>query len=102
MLLFELDQPASTQVSARVDMMSKNPMDPAQEVGNKSPVEAHAEDKDEKQYQDSSAAMKTDTRKTRLTLEQLSKLRKLADLKAAEYQESVKEIRRQFAPATQA
>ena len=55
--------------------------------------------KDDKQYQDSSAAMKTDTRKTRLTLEQLSKLRKLADLKAAEYQESIKEIRRQYASA---
>ena len=55
--------------------------------------------KEEKQYQDSSAAMKTDTRKTRLTLEQLSKLRKLADLKAAEYQESIKEIRRQYASA---
>ena len=55
--------------------------------------------KEEKQYQDSTAAMKTDTRKTRLTLEQLSKLRKLSDLKAAEYQESIKEIRRQFAPA---
>jgi hypothetical protein len=54
---------------------------------------------EDKQYQDSSAAMKTDTRKTRLTLEQLSKLRKLSDLKAAEYQESIKEIRRQFAPA---
>ena len=53
----------------------------------------------DKQYQDSSAAMKTDTRKTRLTLEQLSKLRKLSDLKAAEYQESIKEIRKQFAPA---
>lgn len=58
--------------------------------------------KEDKQYQDSSAAMKTDTRKTRLTLEQLSKLRKLSDLKATEYQESIKEIRRQFAPvATQ-
>lgn len=55
--------------------------------------------KEEKQYQDSSAAMKTDTRKTRLTLEQISKLRKLADLKATEYKESVKEIRKQFAPA---
>ena len=99
MLLFELDQPAFTQVSARVDMMSKNPDYPQREVGNKSPIEAHAEDKDDKQYQDSSAAMKTDTRKTRLTLEQLSKLRKLADLKSAEYQESIKEIRRQFAPA---
>ena len=54
---------------------------------------------EDKQYQDSSAAMKADTRKTRLTLEQLSKLRKLSDLKAAEYQESIKEIRRQFAPA---
>ena len=54
---------------------------------------------EDKQYQDSSAAMKTDTRKTRLTLEQLSKLRKLSDLKAAEYQESIKEIRKHFAPA---
>jgi len=54
---------------------------------------------EDKQYQDSSAALKTDTRKTRLTLEQLSKLRKLADLKAAEYQASIKEIRKQFAPA---
>tara|TARA_R110000796_G_scaffold197044_2_gene313437 strand:- start:431 stop:640 length:210 start_codon:yes stop_codon:yes gene_type:complete len=54
---------------------------------------------EDKQYQDSSAAMKSDTRKTRLTLEQLSKLRKLSDLKSAEYQESIKEIRRQFAPA---
>jgi len=53
--------------------------------------------KEPENIQDSSAAMKTDTRKTRLTLEQLSKLRKLADLKAAEYQESIKEIRRQFA-----
>ena len=53
--------------------------------------------KEPENIQDSSAAMKTDTRKTRLTLEQLSKLRKLADLKAAEYQESVKEIGRQFA-----
>ena len=53
--------------------------------------------KEPEHIQDSSAAMKTDTRKTRLTLEQLSKLRKLADLKAAEYQESIKEIRRQVA-----
>ena len=43
--------------------------------------------------------MKTDTRKTRLTIEQISKLRKLADLKSAEYQQSIEEIRRQFAPA---
>ena len=61
--------------------------------------ELDSKQEEDKQYQDSSAAMKTDTRKTRLTLEQLSKLRKLSDLKAAEYQESIKEIRRQFAPA---
>jgi hypothetical protein len=53
----------------------------------------------EKPYQDNTALRLTDTRKTRLTFEQLSKLRKLADLKAAEYQESIKDIRRQFAPA---
>ena len=99
MLLFELEAPAFTQVSAKVDMFSKNPDIPTREVGNGSPIVAHAEDKDEPEYQDSSAAMKTDTRKTRLTLEQLSKLRKLSDLKAAEYQESIKEIRKQFAPA---
>ncbi len=99
MLLFELEAPAFTQVSARVDMFSKNPNIPTQEIGNGSPIVAHAEDKDEPQYQDSTAAMKTDTRKTRLTLEQLSKLRKLSDLKAVEYQESIKEIRKQFAPA---
>ncbi len=55
--------------------------------------------KEEKQYQDSSAAMMTDTRKTRITIEQISKLRKLADIKSAEYQQSISEIRRQFAPA---
>jgi len=99
MLLFELEAPAFTQVSAKVDMMSKNPNIPTREVGNKSPSEAHAEDKDEKQYQDNTALRLTDTRKTRLTFEQLSKLRKLADLKATEYQESLKDIRRQFAPA---
>ena len=53
----------------------------------------------EKPYQDNTALRLTDTRKTRLTFEQLSKLRKLADIKAIEYQESIKEIRRQFAPA---
>ena len=56
----------------------------------------------EKPYQDNTALRLSDTRKTRLTFEQLSKLRKLADLKSAEYQESLKDIRRQFAPATAA
>jgi len=62
-------------------------------------MELDKKEKAPENIQDSSAALKTDTRKTRLTLEQLSKLRKLADLKAAEYQESIKEIRKQFAPA---
>ncbi len=53
----------------------------------------------EKPYQDNTALRMSDTRKTRITFEQLSKLRKLSDLKSAEYQESIKEIRRQFAPA---
>ena len=52
----------------------------------------------EKPYQDNTSLRLSDTRKTRLTFEQLSKLRKLADLKATEYQESIAEIRRQFAP----
>ena len=42
--------------------------------------------------------MKTDTRKTRLTLEQLSKLRKLADPKSCRIPESIKEIRKQSSP----
>ena len=61
-------------------------------------MELDKKEKAPENIQDNTAAMKTDTRKTRLTLEQLSKLRKLSDLKAAEYQESIKEIRKQFAP----
>ena len=61
---------------------------------------ANPNNKEDKQYQDNSVAMLSDTRKTRLTLEQLSKLRKLNDLKSIEYAESIAEIRRQFAPAT--
>ena len=62
-------------------------------------MELDKKEKAPENIQDSSAALKTDTRKTRLTLEQLRKLRKLSDLKAAEYQASIKEIRKQFAPA---
>ena len=61
----------------------------------------NSEQTNEKQYQDNTALRKDDTRKTRLTFEQLSKLRKLADIKAAEYQQSIAEIRRQFAPPAQ-
>jgi len=51
----------------------------------------------EEQAEDNSIALKSDTRKTRLTLEQLSKLRKLADLKIVEYHKNIEEVRRQFA-----
>ena len=49
-------------------------------------------------YEDDSVAKLDDTRKTRLSLEQISKLRKLNDLKITEYQQSIKEIRKQFSP----
>ena len=49
---------------------------------------------------DNSKAEKTDTRKTRLTLEQINKLRMLNDKKIAEYQENIVKIKQQFsAPA---
>jgi len=53
--------------------------------------------------QDLSRAEKPDTRKTRLTLEQISRLRKLSDLKTSEYQDSLGDIKTQFgAPAPEA
>ena len=52
---------------------------------------------------DSSRAEKPDTRKTRLTIEQISRLRKLSDLKTSEYQDSLGDIKSQFgAPAPEA
>ena len=49
---------------------------------------------------DLSRAEKPDTRKTRLTLEQISRLRKLRDVKTSEYQDSLGDIKTQFgAPA---
>ena len=52
--------------------------------------------------QDSSRAEKPDTRKTRLTLEQISRLRKLNDVKISEYQDSLTDIKTQFgAPAAE-
>lgn len=51
---------------------------------------------------DNSIAQKTDTRKTRLTLEQISKLRKLNDIKINEYQSDLKDIKSQYgAPAAE-
>ncbi len=50
--------------------------------------------------EDSSRAEKPDTRKTRLTIEQISRLRKLSDVKTSEYQDSLGDIKNQFgAPA---
>ena len=52
---------------------------------------------------DSSRAEKSDTRKTRLTIEQISRLRKLSDVKTKEYQTSLTDIKAQFsAPAPEA
>jgi len=52
---------------------------------------------------DSSRAEKPDTRKTRLTIEQISRLRKLSDVKTSEYQDSLGDIKSQFgAPAPEA
>ena len=51
------------------------------------------------QIQDLSRAEKTDTRKTRLTLEQIHRLRKLNDVKIAEYHETMKKVKKQFQPA---
>lgn len=39
-----------------------------------------------------------DTRKTRLTLEQINKLRMLADSKLAEYHEKISSVKKQYSP----
>ena len=51
--------------------------------------------------QDNSIAMKTDTRKTRLTLEQINKLRQLNDVKMVEYHKKVEQVRKQFGQKSQ-
>ena len=51
--------------------------------------------------QDNSIAMKTDTRKTRLTLEQINKLRQLNDVKMVEYHKKVEQVRKQFGQQSQ-
>jgi hypothetical protein len=48
---------------------------------------------------DNSQVTKNDLRKTRLTLRQLNKLRKMNDVRAVEYQEKLTRIRQQYAPA---
>jgi hypothetical protein len=47
---------------------------------------------------DNSQPQLGDLRKTRLTLRQLNKLRKMNDIRAVEYKEKLKLIRQQYAP----
>jgi len=47
---------------------------------------------------DNSVAKLSDTRKTRLTLEQINKLRMLADTKLAEYHTKIASIKKQYSP----
>jgi len=55
-------------------------------------------DKKEKtsEVDDNSIAQKTDTRKTRLTLKQIGRLRLLADAKTTEYKEELIKIKAQY------
>ena len=47
---------------------------------------------------DNSQTKLGDLRKTRLTLRQLNKLRMMNDVRAFEYKEKLKDIRKQYAP----
>ena len=49
--------------------------------------------------QDNSQPTLKDTRKTRLTLSQLNKLRQMNDIRSVEYKEKLKLVRAQYAPA---
>lgn len=51
--------------------------------------------------QDNSQITTKDLRKTRLTLRQLNKLRKMNDVRSVEYKEKLKKIRQQYAPPPQ-
>ena len=51
--------------------------------------------------QDNSQPQQGQLRKTRLTLKQLSKLRQMSDVRQYEYNEKLKDIRKQYAPAAQ-
>ena len=48
---------------------------------------------------DNSQVQLGDLRKTRLTLRQINKLRKMNDIRAVEYKEKLTQIRQQYAPA---
>ena len=51
--------------------------------------------------QDNSQPTLKNLRKTRLTLRQLNKLRKMNDIRAVEYKEKIKLIRKQYEPPAQ-
>ena len=51
--------------------------------------------------QDNSQVQLNDLRKSRLTLRQLNKLRKMNDVRAYEYKEKLKLVRQQYAPPPQ-
>ena len=51
--------------------------------------------------QDNSQVKLSDLRKTRLTLRQLNKLRKMNDVRAFEYKQKLKQIRQQYQPLAQ-
>jgi hypothetical protein len=48
--------------------------------------------------QDNSQPRLGDLRKTRLTLRQINKLRRMNDVRAVEYKEKLEQIRKQYAP----
>jgi hypothetical protein len=52
--------------------------------------------------QDNSQPTLKDTRKTRLTLSQLNKLRQMNDVRSVEYKEKLKLVKKQYAPAPEA
>ena len=51
--------------------------------------------------QDNSQPQIGDLRKTRLTLRQLNKLRKMNDVRTFEYKEKLKKLRKQYQPPAQ-
>jgi hypothetical protein len=51
--------------------------------------------------QDNSQVELSDLRKSRLTLRQLNKLRKMNDVRSFEYKEKLKQIRTQYQPPAQ-
>jgi hypothetical protein len=50
---------------------------------------------------DNSQLQMHDLRKTKLTLKQINKLRQLNDVRTYEYQENIKQVKKQYAPPAQ-